>query len=256
VTRIHHVLEGREDAPVIVLAHALGTDLRLWNFQVPALREYFRVLRFDFRGHGASEVPPGPYGMDDLGGDVLALVERLGIERFHFCGCSLGGQVGLWLGLNAPDRLERLVLANTAARLGSEDYWNARIDAVRTRGMEAVVEGGGVERWLSAGFRVAAPDVTELAREWLLRTPPDGYVATCAALRDFDVREQVDLVTAPALVVTGAFDRAAPPEDGRFLAKRIPGARHAEFPTAHFSNIEAAGEFTSALIEFLLAGER
>src|SRR5262249_23763946 len=132
---IHHVIEGPAGAPAIIFGNSLGTDHHLWDEQVPALRSRFRVVRFDARGHGASSLPPGPYRIEDLGNDVLGLADRLGLERFHYCGLSVGGQVGLWLGLHAPARLESLVLANTGAKIGSAELWTARIDTIRAGGM-------------------------------------------------------------------------------------------------------------------------
>ena len=252
---IHHILEGPASAPVIVLGHSLGTSHRLWDPQVPALLERFRVLRCDFRGHGQSATPPGPYRMDDLGGDVLALTERLGIERFHYMGLSIGGQVGQWLALHAPERIDRLILANTAAKIGTGEHWDGRIALVRDSGLAAVVDVA-LERWFGAKFRAAVPEVEARARAWLLATPVEGYVGACAAIRDFDAREALPRIAAPTLVITGANDASTPQEDGRFLAARIPGARLVGVDGAHLSNLEAAGAFTAAVLEFLGADER
>ncbi len=252
---MHHVLDGPADAPVVILAHSLGTDHRLWDAQAAALRSRFRVLRYDVRGHGATPPPPGPWTIADLGRDVLALADRLGIERFHFCGLSIGGLVGLWLALHAGARLGKLVLCNTAARIGTVESWNARIAAVEAGGTAAIADGA-LERWLTAPFIARAPEVAARARAWLLATPPEGYAGCCAAIRDFDVRGEVGRIGAPTLVIAGAADVATTPGEARFLAERIPGAHLVVLPAAHLSNLEAEPDFTAALLDFLADDDR
>jgi 3-oxoadipate enol-lactonase len=249
---IHYRFDGPDDAPVLVLAHSLGIHHGLWDPQVPTLGARFRLLRYDSRGHGQSEVTPGPYTIERFGRDVVDLLDGLGIERAHFCGLSIGGAVGIWLALSAPGRLRRLVLANTAARIGTAEIWAARIDAVRAGGVAAVAPFS-VERWFTPAFRERAPDAVDRARQMLLATPTEGYLAACAAVRDMDAREQVARITVPTLVLSGTHDATTPPADGHFLAGRIPGARYLELPAAHLSNIEAANWFGAAVTEFLEA---
>jgi len=235
---------------VLVLSNSLGSDLAMWDPQMPALTERFRVLRYDSRGHGQSAVPPGPYRIEDLGRGLLALLDALGLSRVHYCGLSLGGMVGMWLGVNAPDRVDRLVLCNTSAYLGPPELWNARIEAVRGSGMQAVVPQV-LERWLTPSYRARAPEAVEKVRRMLLATPPEGYVACATAIRDMDQRESISAIRAPALVVVGARDPATPPEHGRQIAERVRGAKVVELPAAHLSNVEAADRFTAAVLEFL-----
>ena len=249
-TRLFHRFDGRSDKPVLVLSNSLGCDLGMWDPQIPAFAERFRVLRYDSRGHGQSAVPRGPYRIEDLGRDLLALLDALGLSRVHYCGLSKGGMVGMWLGVNAPDRIERLVLCNTSAYLGPPELWNARIEAVRSSGMQAVVPQV-LERWLTAEFRARAPDAVEKVRRMLLATPPEGYVACSAAIRDMGQREAISAIRAPTLVVVGARDPATPPEHGRQIAERIRGSKVVELPAAHLSNVEAADQFTAAVLEFL-----
>jgi 3-oxoadipate enol-lactonase len=248
--RIRYRLEGKPGAPVIVFSNSLGTDLLMWDPQVFALQGEFRILRYDTRGHGLSAVPPGPYLQEQLGTDILALLDAVEIRQAHFCGLSMGGQVGIWLGANAPDRFARLVLCDTAAHIGNPEIWNARIAAIRAGGMPAVVSGA-IERWFTPKFIAQSPNVVAGVRRMILDTPPQGYIACCEAIRDTDLTGQASRVLAPTLVISGTHDPATPPAQGRLLASMIRGARYLEFDASHLSNIEAAPQFTSALREFL-----
>jgi len=248
--RIHCRFDGAVGAPVLVLSNSLGTDLAMWDAQVPELARTFRVLRYDTRGHGASTAAPGPCAIDLLGRDVVGLLDRLGIERAHFCGLSLGGMTGMWLGVHAPARLQRLVLPNTAARIGSPETYSARVDKIRAGGMGAVSQAV-LQRWFTPAFAAQHPDRMADMRRMIERTPVEGYAACCMAIRDMDQRDAVAAIGAPTLVITGSHDLATPAADGRFLAERIKGATCVELDAAHLSNIEAAPAFTAALLAFL-----
>jgi 3-oxoadipate enol-lactonase len=174
---VHHLLEGSEDAPVLVLSNSLGTTLGMWDEQAPALGERFRLLRYDHRGHGGSPVPPGPYKIEDLGRDVLVLLDRLEVERISFCGLSIGGIVGMWLAGEAPERAERLVLCCTSARF-APDTFDSRARTARAEGVSAIADAV-VERWFTPAFHTSRPDVVEWARRMLLDSPAEGYVACC-----------------------------------------------------------------------------
>jgi len=249
---LRYRLEGKPGAPVIVFSNSLGTNLSMWEPQVSALRGDFRILRYDTRGHGLSAVAPGPYTQEQLGGDILALMDAIEIPRAHFCGLSMGGQVGIWLGANAPQRFARLVLCDTAAHIGNPEIWNARIAAIRAGGMPAIVSGT-IERWFTPRFIAHSPEVVAPVRRMILDTPPQGYIACCEAIRDADFTEEASRVNAPTLVISGTHDPATPPAQGRLLASMIRGARYLEFDAAHLSNIEAAPEFTPAVRDFLSA---
>ncbi len=248
--RLWHQIEGPEKAPVLVMSNSLGTNLAMWDPQMPALRQRFRVLRYDTRGHGQSSVPTAPYKVDRLGRDVLALLDGLKIERAHFCGLSMGGFTGMWLGREAPKRIDRLVLCNTSARIGPPELWTKRIETVRASGMNAIMQGV-IERWFTPAFRDRAPQDVERIAAMARATPPEGYATACEAIRDMDQREQISAIRAPTLVIAGASDQATPAVDGRFLAEHIQGARYVELPAAHISNVEAAEAFTAALLDFL-----
>jgi 3-oxoadipate enol-lactonase len=250
--RLFHRFDGPEGAPVLVLSNSLGCSLEMWDPQMPAFAERFRVLRYDTRGHGRSPVPKGPYSIADLGKDLVALLDANGIERAHFCGLSMGGMTGMWLGCNAPERFEKLILSNTSAQLGSKDVWNQRIATVEKEGMTGVAEGV-IERWFTPEFRARDPQGVDRVRRMLLETPPAGYAACCAAIRDQDQREAVSAIRLPTLLVAGTRDPATPPEHSHAIAGKIPGARVVGLEAAHLSNIEARDRFTATVLEFLAA---
>jgi len=248
--RLHYRFDGAADGPVVMLSNSLGTNMAMWDAQLPVLATRYRVLRYDSRGHGLSAVTRGPYTIEQLARDALGLLDHLGLQRIRFCGLSMGGMIGQWLGANAAQRLSRLVLCNTAAQIGTPEVWNARIDAVNKGGMAMIVDGV-LARWYTAPFVASAADAIGATREMLLRTPAAGYVASCAAVRDMDQRDSTSRIAVPTLVIAGTHDLVTTPADGRFLADQIAGARYAELPAAHLSNIEAPTAFTSALTAFL-----
>jgi 3-oxoadipate enol-lactonase len=251
--RLNCRIDGPADAPVLVLSNSLGADLAMWEPQMPALSAHFRVLRYDQRGHGASEVTPGPYTLQALARDVLNVLDALKIKRAHFCGLSMGGATGMWLAANAGERIDRLVLANTAARFGTREAWNARIDAVRKGGVNVIADAV-LERWFTPGFRARAPETTVRMRAMMAAIPTEGYIGCCAAVRDTDLRNILGTIRCPTLVIVGAHDVATPAAEGRELAERIRGARCVELDAAHISNVEAPEQFTAELVGFLAAG--
>jgi 3-oxoadipate enol-lactonase len=248
---LHHRFDGSPDAPVVVLSNSLGSSPAMWEPQLPALTARFRVLRYDHRGHGASPVPPGPYTIDDFGRDTLELLDSLGLERVSFCGLSLGGAVGMWLGIHAPERLDRLALCCTAAKFGTPDVWAERAGAVRAGGVEALADAI-LERWFTARFRAEQPETVARIREMLVATPAEGYAASCEALAECDLRAELGSIRAPTLVLAGADDPATPPEQAEQLVAAIPGSRLVVIPdTAHFANVEKPEAFNRAILEHL-----
>ncbi len=250
--RLNYRIDGPAHAPVLVLSNSLGTRLDMWLPQLPAFTEHFQVLRYDTRGHGQSDVTPGPYTIAQLGGDVLTLLDQLQIERAHFCGLSMGGMTGIWLGIHAPTRIDRLVLCNTSAAIGVPETWNARIAQVRQGGMSSVIPAV-LERWFTADFLAHAPAQVERVKTMLAESPVDGYVANCAAVRDMDQRADLARISAPSLVIGGKHDKSTPPEHGELIAKSIPRARYVELNAAHLSNWEVAQAFTQQVQSFLLS---
>lgn len=248
---LHYLLEGPEDAPVLVMANSLGTTLRMWDEQAPALRERFRLLRYDHRGHGDSPVPSGPYTIEDLGRDVLALLDRLEVGRASFCGLSIGGMVGMWLASEAPERIESLVLCCTAARFAPPDAWETRARTVREGGVDAIAEAV-LERWFTPAFRASHQETLEWAGRMLRETPAEGYAGCCEAIRDADLRSRLGVISAPTLVIGGADDPAAPVDQAELIHDSIPGARLLVVDrAAHLANVEQPEAITRAVLEHL-----
>jgi 3-oxoadipate enol-lactonase len=252
--RLNYRVDGPEKAPVIVLSNSLGTNLTMWDPQATILCEKFCVLRYDLRGHGLSSVTPGPYTIEELGRDVIALLDALKIENAYFCGLSMSGMIGMWLGLNAANRMKGLVLCNTAAKIGNVETWNARIKDVKERGMAAVATTV-VLRWFSEDFIKRSPEVVEATRQMLLQAPPEGYAACCAAVRDADFRRELPRLTTRTLVIAGAQDPVISPAESHLVADGIPDSSYFELQAAHLSNIEAAPQFTESLLKFLTEPE-
>jgi 3-oxoadipate enol-lactonase len=246
------MLEGSPDAPVLVLPGSLGTTRELWDAQVDAFEREFRVLRFEQRGHGASPVPPGPYSMADLGADALELLDELGIERAVWCGLSLGGMVGMWLAVHAPERLSGLVLACTSARLAAPGAYRERAALVRERGIEPLADAV-VARWFTVTTFDERPELPERFRAIVVAQPVEGYAGCCEALADWDFREELASISVPTLVVAGSEDEATPSAETDLLAERIPGARPVVLDgAAHLANVERPEAFLDAVLPHLL----
>lgn len=246
------LVEGDEKAPVLMLAHPLGTDLRVFDWIVPELVKHFRVVRYDARGHGRSVVTPGPYSLAELGTDALNIAAALGLEQVHWLGVSMGSAVGLWVLTHAPGRIGKAVLANVAAQLGSHEMWNERIRMVEEGGLDALAPRL-LENWFTKSFREHHTDEVERIWELLLKAPAQGYAGGCAALRDMDQREDIRSITNPVLVIVGRHDPVTTPGLGALVASAIPGAKLVTLETAHLSCVEDPEAFTQATVEFLTA---
>ncbi|MHC6224236.1 3-oxoadipate enol-lactonase [Pseudomonas sp. X10] len=252
---LNYQLDGPEHALVLVLSNSLGTDLHMWDTQIPEWTEHFRVLRYDTRGHGGSLVTEGPYSIEQLGRDVLALLDALKIEQAHFCGLSMGGLIGQWLGINAGERLKRLVVCNTAAKIGSPQTWNPRIEMVLRDGPAAMrgLRDASIERWFTPAYSAAHAEQVKRITDMLAATSPEGYAANCGAVRDADFRDQLGQIKVPLLVISGSADAVTPPSGGLFIQERVAGAEYAEFHAAHLSNVEVGEPFSRRVADFLLA---
>ncbi len=251
--RVHRVVEGPDGGPVVVFGGSLGSDVRMWEPQVVSLLERgFRVVRYDTRGHGASPVPPGPYEIEDLGADVLALLDDLEVARAHLVGLSLGAMTGMWLGAHAPDRVASLVLCCTSAKLGPPQMWADRARTVRAEGTAAVAEAG-VARWLTPAYAERHPDRAAFLRSMIAAVPAEGYAACCGAIERMDQLDALPKITAPTLVIAGAEDPATPPEGhADLIAAGIPGARlEVVADAAHLGSYERPEEFTRLILDHL-----
>ena len=254
--RQYYRLDGVAGRPVLVLSHSISTDHGLWDPQMPDLLRHFQVLRYDTRGHGASETTPGEYSVEMLGRDALALLDHLGIAKFAWCGLSMGGAIGQWLVLNVPERLTHLILANTTARFGDRALWENRIKTVREGGMSALVELA-TQRFFSEKTLKQENESVASIRSVLLRTDPAGYIGCCAALRDFENTQNLKKIARPTLVIVGDYDVSTPwAGSGEVLAREIPNAEAIRLPAAHLSNLEQPRSFTAAILGFLLADQR
>ena len=248
---LHAVVEGPADAPVVVLGGSLGSTLEMWEPQVPALTERFRVVRYDARGHGRSPVPPGPYSLDDLADDLLALLDRLQVQRAHLVGLSLGAMTAMRLAAREPSRVDRLALLCTSAKFPSSSPWAERAATVRAEGTAAIAEAV-VARWFTGGLRDADPALVDRMRAMVAATPAEGYASCCGAIERMDLRGDLPRISAPTLAVAGADDPATPPEHLATIAGGVPGARLLVLPqAAHLANVEQAAAVNAALLAHL-----
>jgi len=247
---IHYELDGPSAAPVLVLSNSLGTTMDMWAPQLDALRWKFRLLRYDTRGHGKSSVIPGPYSIEQLGRDVLGMLDALDIERAHFCGISMGGLTGLWLGVHAPKRLNKLIVSDSAARVGTAEGWQARAHLVRSEGMAEVADGAA-SRWFTPHFIQKQPERVDMLLKQLRNSPQAGYAACCDALALADLRTEIKHIKAPTLVIAGTHDPVTTLEDAQFIASHVAGAQLVQLDASHLSNVEAADAFTEAVLKFL-----
>jgi 3-oxoadipate enol-lactonase len=242
---------GPENAPVLLMGSSLGTSMDMWDSQL-ALAERLRIVRFDHRGHGRSPVPPGPYEVADLGRDVLELMDALEIERASYCGLSIGGMVGIWLGANAPERIERIVLICTSAHLPPAEGWAERAAKVRAADTVEVVADAVVARWLTPAYAEAHPELVAELRAMLVATDPEGYASACGAIERMDLRDQLGRIAAPTLVISGAGDEATPPEHQELIAASIRGARLETIePAAHLAAVEQPARVNELIADHL-----
>lgn len=248
--RMHYQIDGAQDRPWLVFCNSLGTDLTMWDAQIAELSSHFQILRYDRRGHGLSDAPPAPYAIADLGGDVLALMAGLGIEKAHFCGLSIGGLTGLWLAQNAPQHFERMVLCATAAKIGTAESWMARASDVAQNGL-APLCAATAERWFTPDFAARAPELVEDILSRFAATTREGYIGCCAALAAADLRPELAQIALPLLTIAGADDPVCPPADLEHIARNVQQGQSLSLSGRHIVNIESATAFNRALLAFL-----
>ena len=247
----HHKLEGTPNSPVLIFSNSLGMDLHMWDAMVPLLLPYFQILRYDTRGMGKSEVTPEPYSVELLGQDVIDLMDKLKIDKAHFCGLSMGGQIGQWLGIHKPLRLNKLIISNTAAKIGNDEGWNDRIKTISEKGMSSIVEAALIG-WFTDDFRQSHPAIIEQVRKHFNSNDIQGYANCCAAVRDADFRTDLNRIPVETLVVAGEEDPSTTVRDAEFMAQHIPNSQLQIYPARHITSIEQANAMAAGLILFLV----
>jgi 3-oxoadipate enol-lactonase len=248
---LHYTVDGPSDAPVLVLGSSLGTTGGMWDPQVRTLIGNLRVVRYDHRGHGRSPVPPGPYQIEDLGCDVLSMMDGLGVDRFHIGGLSLGGMVAMWVASHAPERVDRMTLLCTSAKLGPPEMWRTRATTVRAEGIQAIADAV-LGRWFPAEFAAREPDIVAELRASLLSTPVEGYASCCAAIEAMDLEPDLTRVSAPTLVVAGLADESTPPAHAQRITELIIGSRLALVAgAAHLANVARPDAVGQLMIDHL-----
>lgn len=250
---IAYEVHGKSGAPPLLFLNSIGSTRALWDRQRRAFDSRYRIIQYDARGHGRSSVPPGPYSIAQLAGDALAILDAESIADAHVCGLSLGGITALWMAVHAPDRVRSLVMANTGARIGSVEFWDARMALVRERGMAAVADIA-IPNWFTEGFRAREPETVQRVRDDIETTPAEGYLACCAAMREEDLRGSLHLLRCPLLAIAGALDRSTTPELLQFVHEQVAGSRLVTLDAAHISNIEQEAAFNAALGTHVAAG--
>jgi 3-oxoadipate enol-lactonase len=253
--RIHYRVDGPEAGPPVLLSNALGTTVDMWSAQVEQLQSAFRLIRYDTRGHGASSAPGGDYTLEELGEDALHVLDAVGVEEAHICGLSLGGLTAMWLGVFQPSRVRGLIVADTAARIGTIERWNERVAKARTEGMTAIADLN-MGNWFTAAYREKDPETVARIHRMVAACSPDGYIGCCAALRDADLRDVIDRVRATTLVIAGSHDPSTTVADAEFISQHIPDATLLTLEAAHLSNVECASSFTGHLEAFVSVAER
>ncbi|KQZ46741.1 3-oxoadipate enol-lactonase [Rhizobium sp. Root149] len=248
--RLRYRLAG-ETGPWLLFSNSLGTNLSMWDAQIADLSHEFRILRYDTRGHGESSAPRAPYTLAELGGDILALLDALDIDRANFCGISLGGLTGQWLGINAADRLDRIVLCATAARIGSAESWNARIVTVKEKGL-SVLREATLERWFTPQYYLAEQDKVDRLLESLISTAEEGYIGCCSALAAADFHDNLPAIYHNVLCISGDNDPVCPPSELQQIAASVQNGQHSTLPGKHIVNVESAKSFNKVVRDFFL----
>ncbi|NUP08938.1 MAG: alpha/beta fold hydrolase [Polyangiaceae bacterium] len=251
--RIAYRLDGPEDRPVLVLSNSIGTTMHMWDGEIAALAESHRVLRYDTRGHGGSDAPPGAYSFDRMGRDVIELMDALKIERAHFLGLSFGGFIGQWMAVHAPERIDRLVLANTSSYLGPSPPWDERINSVLGAKDMSDTAATFLKNWFPPDMLERDDAIVAPFRATLLAMSPQGLAGSFAAVRDGDMRRTITLITAPTLVIVGERDQVTLPSHGERIAASIRGAKLVSLLAVHMSNVECRPAFLEAVLTFLAA---
>lgn len=249
--RIAYQLDGQEDKPVLVLSNSIATDYHMWDAQIAAFTPHFRILRFDTRGNGASDAPAGDYSLNRMSLDVIELLDHLEIDRVHFMGLSLGGFIAQYIATHIPERIDRLILAHTAAHLGPQDGFNNNIRSLRQHPDMAAFEKMFIHNWFPEKMIITEDARIQPFRKMILDMSPVGLAGSFAAVRDGDLRKTAALIPHQTLVIGGSYDTVTLPEHSEYLAESIPDAQLAMLPAVHLSNVELTEEFNRIVLDFL-----
>lgn len=250
--QINYQTFGDAAKPALVFSNSLGTNFKMWQPQIDFFQQDFFVICYDTRGHGASSAPQGPYSIDQLGQDVVNLLDHLNIEKAAFCGISMGGLTGQWLAINRPERFNQVVVCNTAAKIGQEQAWNDRAALVREQGLQPIASTAA-SRWFTEPFIQSNTAVVESLSNDLGAGSPEGYASCCEALAEADLREKLKTITVPTLVVAGLQDPVTTIADGEYMVEHIPNSQLFKIDASHISNIEQPRVFNYILNKFLNA---
>jgi len=244
-------VSGPDNAPVLMLSSSLGTTKHMWDPQMAAFTKDHRVVRYDRRGHGRSGIAEGPYSMEMLARDAIAIMDALKLDKVNWLGLSMGGMEGMWLGAKAGNRIDKLILSNTSAHYPDKTMWHTRMDTVGKAGSVAAIADMVINAWLTKDFQTAHPDVTARMKEMMIATPVEGYLGCCAAVRDMDHREILKEIKVPTLIIAGSKDPATNVAAAEFIRDSIPGAKLAVVDAAHIANVEVPEVYAKEVLGFL-----
>ena len=250
--QINYQTFGDATKPALIFSNSLGTNFKMWQAQIDFFQQDFFVICYDTRGHGASSAPQGQYSIDQLGQDVVNLLDHLNVEKAAFCGISMGGLTGQWLAIHRPERFNQVVVCNTAAKIGQEQAWNDRAALVREQGLQPIASTAA-SRWFTEPFIQSNATVVNNLQNDLAAGSAEGYASCCEALAKADVREQLKDITVPILVVTGQQDPVTTVVDGQFMVESIANSQLFEINASHISNVELPNEFNQAVKQFIQA---
>nr|WP_209399771.1 3-oxoadipate enol-lactonase [Pseudozobellia sp. WGM2] len=249
--KTNYKIQGTPNSPVLVFSNSLGADMSMWNELVPYLLPYFRVLQYDTRGHGQSEYTDGPYTIKLLGQDVIDLLDELKIDKVYFCGLSMGGLIGQWLGINHPERLHKLIISNTNSKIGTVEGWNDRIKTINEIGMQAIVDAT-MEKWFTESYHQTHPSRVAEMKKIFLANRPEGYTACCAAIGHADFREDIKQIQLETLIITGDEDAVTNVAQAEIMQKEIAGAELKVFHARHLPSTELPAYYAETLINFIV----
>ncbi len=251
---MNYKIQGTPNSPVLIFSNSLGSEMMMWDELIPYLLPYFKILQYDTRGHGSSKNSIGleGYSIEQLGNDVIHMMDELQIGTAYFCGLSMGGLIGQYLGINHPNRFKKIVLSNTGAKIGNDERWNGRIETIGKNGMQAIVDDT-MQRWFKEEFRIQKPEKVAETKAMFLRSDIEGYSNCCCAIRDADFRNQLQNMNVETLVITGDEDPVTNVEQAEFLVSKIPNSRLKVLHARHLAATELPEEYAAVLIDFFTA---